>query len=241
MINRFHFFKLIAIVIILLGTSAQAQFRMGLKGGLNISTVIQNMNEFSDYELEYNTGYQVGPVFEMGFSESFGLEIDVLLSQKGYKEHVRINDATYQVTHDPLYVEVPLMPVFKAPFESADVLFGIGPFVAYGFSGKTRIKGSNYSHTKDIFSTYQPTGLPVDVDALIVNSGLDKLNPLDMGLQVMFGIDFFNVQLLGSYKKSIFNHTSTTLDGISLYNDVYTLSVCYLFNTKKQKKSYVVW
>ncbi|MCD7937472.1 MAG: PorT family protein [Tannerellaceae bacterium] len=99
---------------------AQAQLlRFGVKGGVNISKVHFNDELWSD--VKSSTGFQVGPMMEIGIPfTGFGVETGILYSQKGFE----IENESYNSD----YLDIPLLLKWKMDLP----LVPVAPFVAFG-------------------------------------------------------------------------------------------------------------
>lgn len=140
------------ILLLLSGWSAQAQVRFGVKAGLNSSTVVSSSKGAASYTPR--VAWQAGVLADLGISRNFSIQPAVLLSNKGYRvinDFSSINLPSTESTFSPLYVEVPVLALYKINLGSAVRLFGgLGPYAAMGIGGKRNIKTSGVEATTDI-------------------------------------------------------------------------------------------
>lgn len=98
--------KLILVVLILSGISfqgfSQAQFAIGLKGGLNLSKI--NFSDNFNANVSNRTGYHAG-AFALIKITSFGIQPEILFSKQGSK--FTYNNANYEANFD--YIAVPVL------------------------------------------------------------------------------------------------------------------------------------
>ncbi len=108
-------------------TSLQAQIRLGVKGGVNISGVSgDNIGDFVDNNL---TGFHIGPTVEWLLDGSFGLEGSVLYSEKG----IKFKD---DKSHRTGYIEVPVSLKYRFPVEgTVRPYLTAGPYISFKVSG----------------------------------------------------------------------------------------------------------
>jgi hypothetical protein len=104
-------------------TMAEAQFRFGVKGGVNISKVKFNRNAF---ESDNVTGFHVGPALEAMFGGT-GFDLALLYSQIGFE--------TKDETVKNSYLEVPLNLKLKINLPLVKPYVAAGPYVGFRVAG----------------------------------------------------------------------------------------------------------
>jgi hypothetical protein len=77
----------------------------GIKAGVNMSNWTGNDIDNTDSKI----GLAFGGFFDFGFSPNFGLEADLLYSQKGFKESIEGTDYKFKTD----YLEIPLLLKYK--------------------------------------------------------------------------------------------------------------------------------
>jgi hypothetical protein len=87
-------------------TQAQA-FGVGVRGGLNYSTMILELAP--DEDIDYKTGLHAGVVLAYDIHRVFGLEVDGLYTQKGFKVQETVGTSVLEGTLTPAYIEIPLL------------------------------------------------------------------------------------------------------------------------------------
>lgn len=163
------------LLFIWLGTmSLSAQgWRLGLKGGINITSVSLRKKEFNTKNV---TGFQVGPKLEYEGSSGFGVETAILYSQKGFG--VKLSGMNDDIENDYLDIPLNLKYTFNMPIARPYILFGGYTSLRIGgdkvwllpkeFGG--RIKSSNFG-----------SGINFEV-------GLDIFNHLQIGINHTIGL-----------------------------------------------------
>jgi len=123
-------FFLILTIITLLGASAEAQIRFGVKAGVNLSGVsIDSDENFADKNI---TGFQVGPQVEWLINGTFGLEGGVIYSQRGIKF---VNGENTNKNKNG-YIDIPVSLKYKFnASESIKPFLAAGPYVSLRVSG----------------------------------------------------------------------------------------------------------
>lgn len=121
--------SLLAMTLVF-ATATNAQLlpvSLGLKGGINKSS-------YTPESYDNKSGYNVGLTLDLNLPAGFGIFTGLDLMTKG----AEINETSYKL--DAMYLQLPvhlgyrlrLLPGLRAHF-------GVGPYVAYGIGGKTKL------------------------------------------------------------------------------------------------------
>ncbi|MDR1681158.1 MAG: PorT family protein [Prevotellaceae bacterium] len=122
--------------------SAQApKFAFGVRGGLNLSTAIVN----DAAAIKIKPGYHIGGTVDYCFTQKFGLQSGLFLSEKGSKidgfnsgDYVG-GSPDYTFIFDALYLKLPVYATFRKNIsDNFKVNIGLGAYFAYGIGGKTK-------------------------------------------------------------------------------------------------------
>jgi len=156
--------SLVLLLLPLLHTVHAQNSSAFLKGGLNLANVSYNNNGNID-DANMLLSFHAGIQGDLPITSFLSLQPGLLFTGKGSKtQSGNTSDANYyRATTNPLYIELPVNLVFKAPVEK-DVKFfaGAGPYVAMGVAGKRKadgkIFGVGFSSNDNIdFSNDDPT------------------------------------------------------------------------------------
>ncbi|MCD7933364.1 MAG: PorT family protein [Tannerellaceae bacterium] len=163
-ITGFVVLLLLAFVVV----PANAQLlRFGVKGGVNISKV-----HFSDKmldEVKSSTGFQVGPIMEIGVPYTgFGIETGLLYSQQGFESE--------NESYNSDYLDIPLLLKWKMNLP----LVPIVPYLAFGPDFAFRV--GTPKQIKDAFDTKA-----VSV-GLNIGAGVQVIKHLQVGVNYTFGL-----------------------------------------------------
>lgn len=195
------FIVLILPSFILLNVNAQKPSAV-LRGGLNLANVSITESGRID-EAKMLTSFQVGIIGDLNLGDFIALQPGLLVTGKGSKtQSGDPADANYfKATSNPIYVEVPLNVVFKAPLGGSDTKFfaGAGPYLAVGVAGKNKaegkIFGASFSSEKNIeWSDDDPTTLNYDEGA-----GFGIMKRFDYGLNGTAGLETKNIVFSANY------------------------------------------
>ena len=194
------FILLILPLFILLNSNAQKTSAI-LRGGLNLANVSITENGRID-DAKTLTSFQAGIIGDFNLCDFIALQPGLLVTGKGSKtQSGDPADANYfKATSNPIYIEVPLNLVFKAPLGDDTKFFaGAGPYLAVGIAGKNKtegkIFGAGFSSEKNIeWSDDDPTTLDYEEGA-----GFGIMKRFDYGLNGTAGIEVKNIVLSANY------------------------------------------
>jgi hypothetical protein len=111
---------------LLVVTTANAQFRFGIKGGVNIANASFNKKVLKSDNV---TGFQFGPMIETMFGQGgIGFDLALLYSQKGF------NTEPDKIKHD--FLEVPVNVKFKFGTPLINPFVAAGPYVSFRIRGE---------------------------------------------------------------------------------------------------------
>ncbi|MDR2085934.1 MAG: PorT family protein [Dysgonamonadaceae bacterium] len=126
--------SLIFLVVLLLtaGTTAHAQFKFGIKAGLNLSSVSLDGNASDNVKTDNFTGFQAGPTIEFMIPIiNIGVDGALLYSQQGFKSKIEDEDKDFK-THA---LEIPLNLKYKiSALDIVGVYLAAGPYFSFNLS-----------------------------------------------------------------------------------------------------------
>jgi hypothetical protein len=153
-------------------TDNREKLFFGLKIGSNYSNVYDSQGE--DFVADAKFGLAGGVFVSIPIGSYFGVQPEVLFSQKGYKSTGSFLGSSYSMTRTTDYLDVPLLVAFK-PIENVSILFG--PQFSYlmkqkdDFTGGTITSTQEQSYTNDNYrkNTFCLTGgADLNVDHLVI-------------------------------------------------------------------------
>jgi hypothetical protein len=162
-----------------------------IKGGVNFSNItITNDGDVNDNKML--TGFHVGLQGDIPLLPVLSVQPGLFFTTKGSKtEYGKSGDDVYwKATTNPMYVELPVNIVFKAPVgDESKFYVGAGPYVAMGVAGKNKVNGSffgvNFSSEDNIeWSDDDPTTTNVEE-----NAGYGIMRRFDYGLNGTIGVE----------------------------------------------------
>ncbi len=163
-------------------SAAQAQFRFGVKGGVNIASVKFNQDVIDSENI---TGFHIGPMVEL-MVPVFGIGFDaaVVYSQKGFE----MNNKGYRNS----YVDIPVNLKYKIMLPLVKPYLAAGPYASFRVSGdkitdipgkvtdqlkaKSFAAGLNFSAGAEVFDIVQ-VGLTYSLGLTDNYETFDKKNP----------------------------------------------------------------
>jgi hypothetical protein len=115
----------VASLIVLFAVSANAQFKIGIQGGLNVASM-----KITDADLKSLMGFRAGLIADLSLGP-IGVQPGILFSQKGAKASSGDGKITLN------YIDVPVYLLYKIGLPGAKVLLMAGPNFGYALNGKT--------------------------------------------------------------------------------------------------------
>jgi hypothetical protein len=116
----------LSVLAMTYAASAQNDLTFGLKAGVNYSNVYDSEGE--QFNADPKLGLAAGAFLSIPLGKYFGIQPEVLFSQKGFKATGTMFGSTYNVTRTTNYIDVPLFLALK-PTETITLL--AGPQFAY--------------------------------------------------------------------------------------------------------------
>lgn len=194
------FLSAFALITLSAAVKAQSGIEFQARAGVNVNTI--NTKPSSDNKMK--VGFHAGVDAAIPIAPEFYVQPGVLFTQKGSKMEVLNNDIKTTLN----YVEVPVSFMYKGDLGEGRVIVGVGPYAAFGISGKSK----------------SSTGGSSDIEF-----GKNKnLKPLDFGGNVTAGYEFSQnllVQLNFQLGMADISTNSTT----ELKNTGFGLSLGYRF------------
>lgn len=92
-------------------TDLRTNLLFGFKGGINYSNVYDS--EGQDFEANAKTGFVGGIFLAIPLGPFFGVQPEILYSQKGYQSSGSILGSSYTMTRTTNWIDVPLLFAFK--------------------------------------------------------------------------------------------------------------------------------
>lgn len=209
-------------------TNAQG-IKFGIKGGVNMA----NITVSDDGDIDDNkslTSFHVGGYVDLPLAPVLSLQAGVMLTGKGAKYNWN-GDASnsLEAKTNPIYLEIPVNIVGKIPLgEEFNLIAGIGPYVAMGIAGKSKVSGKllgvDYSQDDNIeYSNDDPSNND--------NGYSGNLKRYDFGFNVLAGVEIKHLTLNAGYGYGLVNIRpgSDNDDNDKFKNRVFSLSVGFLF------------
>jgi hypothetical protein len=190
-IRKLHLFVLLFLLIAAINT-ANAQTKVGVKAGMNFSSVMMKDENGNKINTQSVPGILLGLTVDIPITGDFYIQPAAQYSRKGYKQETGGfygSASNFKVSAS--YIEVPVNLLYKPHLGSGNLLLGAGPYIAYGTGGNW--KSDNDAAIGDIV-----VGKKGDV--IFKNDAMDggDINsyiygkPLDYGLNFLAGYEFFN-------------------------------------------------
>ena len=240
--------KLITIMFFTgMALSANAQVKVGIMGGANMSTIVEtnNLTNWSTIKKNYKwlQGYQGGVVAEIPLNKrsTFVLQPAVMYFNKGRKYFQQFDPATSLLVQDSSfktklnYIEIPLNLLLKFHLgKKVNFVIGGGPYAAF-FSG-----GSEKSETRFKDPSLHPIVTNINTD-LPVGNGPGKYKTVDYGVTATAGFEVGKFFLRATGSQSLADMYQASSYKGSFKNQVVSVSLgvwlASLNSTTEKKKT----
>lgn len=151
--------KLLLVSLLIVSVGGYAQVSWNAKAGINVSKRTQ-------FDADMKIGYQFGVGMDYYFSEHWGIQPSIMLITKGFKVKGNYyyppewndNLSKYNITENRIYLEIPIMLVYRLNVsENIKLVLNGGTYAGYGIGGKyknkfTKKDGSTGNYDYNTFS-----------------------------------------------------------------------------------------
>ena len=185
------FLPVLLVMMILVSSIANAQVRMGFKGGFNIASVKFNKDVLN---AENINGFHIGPVLEFMPESGIGLDAALLYSRKGFYSKNISRDESF--TND--YLEVPVNLKCKIGLPVVSPYFAAGPYISFRVAGD---KEKNSAIADGVIDQIKAKSFGA---GLSFTAGVEVVSRIQVGLTYDWGLtdnyETFKAGSLSEYK-----------------------------------------
>lgn len=169
--------KLIALFVIttFMTGVAWSQVSFGIRAGVNFQNINGEDDEGDKLDNDLKVGFHAGVEVDIPLVPDFYVQPGVLFNMKGANNLAQVDDLSASLG----YIEVPIHFVFKPQLGSGKLILGLGPYLAYGITGKMKLDNEE----EDI-------KFKNDVSQDDLTENFFFLRPLDVGADIFFGYQF---------------------------------------------------
>jgi hypothetical protein len=175
--------------------TAQNEFRVGIRGGLNLNNVTLTGSDAEYYNSikQSDNGFHLGLAAEIPILGPFAIRTGIDAVSKGFKLEETELGITYTGTSRPVYLQVPVVLAYNGRL----FYFGAGPYFSLGVAGKykTSFKGTGINPF--------PIDLGEEGDLKFGDNVEDDYASTDFGLVVEAGIKVSILRIGLSYSAGI--------------------------------------
>ncbi len=180
---------LLLLIFIATNYNASSQIQWGVKAGGNLSAML--LKEETGYtRVKLRPGFHIGGTADILLSDKFYLQPALQFTTKGFKID---SDAQYLSGLDYMrftsyHVELPVNLVFKPQVGNGKMLLGVGPYIAYGISGRWKAVGNGVGITGKLKFVNDISS--ADSSGIISSRKAPYTKPFDFGANVLIGYEF---------------------------------------------------
>lgn len=172
---------LILAIATIIGGTAAAQQKWGLKAGVNLPKYSFGANDADNPDTETTTNFHVTGYLDAPLSTHFSVQPGISLQGKGGKF---VESSNFEVEQNTMWIEVPVNLVGKLPVGNmTHVFLGAGPYAGFAISGENKV-------TTD--------GNSSETDLDFGDSDTDDLKGMDFGINVLGGVQLNSGLNLGA-------------------------------------------
>ena len=198
------FFTAVFISVLSINLSfAQADFQLGVKGGLNIANVQ------TDIDTDGKTGFHAGAFATWKFGR-MGIQPELIFSKQGFAFNSQSTNLDIETDFNISYINVPI--ILKVYFVKG-VNLQVGPHIGFAIKSELETTAAGNSITIDIKDDIRDTDL-----SLAMGAGIDL--PFGLNLSARYNLGLSNIAVENS------------IDGGETRNRVFQVSVGYAFIRK---------
>jgi len=190
------------------GLYSFAQVSFGVKAGFsgaNMSSKYAPPGFEQKTDTKWIPAFHAGVIADITLTDNFSLQPGLFYSAKGSKYGSRDSASNIWATTHLNYLELPVNFLYKHSFGKGKLFAGVGPYLAYGISGKIKWKID--------YSDRVPPGPDItdDVDVkfkntVVENSTAIYVKPFDAGANIMIGYEMDMGLLFSlSYSQGLLN------------------------------------
>lgn len=141
--------KLLLMILIFLPAPLMAQWNVGLKAGVNITSI--NYDERFNtqvVEQDFKLGYLGGLTFQYFNQPNIGIQMEVLYIQKGFKTKLDTTEnIQYERTID--YLTIPMLMHAYIGKKRFNVSILLGPYISYALSSNEKFTEGDMNFQQD--------------------------------------------------------------------------------------------
>jgi hypothetical protein len=173
---------IVAVILILAATSANAKVIFGLRGGMNNTTL---GGDDAPEEIESRIGSHAGLMLQIWTGRSFLLQPELLYSQRGtYREYLESDLIAIENTNAFDYVELPLLLKLNLNIRGTQLQPYVGPEARYLISAESE--------------TVTTTTIGDNTESDTDTKDIDNMKDLDYGFCAGLDIELFGDLLIGA-------------------------------------------
>jgi hypothetical protein len=134
--------SLIAAMLILVTTAANAQMSLGVKGGVNLANFYGD--ELSNKSVK--PGFHIGILADYEFMYSSAIQTGLFFTTKGFRSKSAGMSGDVKYRENLMYLQLPVHYAYKLDVSPGTrVVFHAGPYMACGVGGSRKITTGDFS------------------------------------------------------------------------------------------------
>lgn len=190
---------------------ANAQVKLGVKGGMNLAKWNTKVNGTKEEDYKSKLGLQAGFVADFSLGKSLSFQPQILYTAKGTAEEHNGHNDNIVINA----IDIPLNVLYKSPAKFGTFFVGGGPNIGYNLGGKVK------SHDAG-----------EDGEKIKIGNGAGEVKALDFGLNLTTGLELKNgLFFSANYTAGLSNLSN--INSVTSKSNFLGVSIGYFFKHKK--------
>lgn len=190
--NNKQYVLIFLLLLMATVTAAQAQTEVSIKGGAHYSKVVLEDEAGNRQEAQFTPGWHMGLSVDVPIGNNFSVQPGLFYTRKGFTQKdswFAGSGNNFEVKAN--YLDLSVNFLYKPALGSGKLLFGTGPYAAYGLGGKWE---TDEEVVIGDIVIGDHGGVHFSNDAMDGGDGNSYLygKPLDYGVNFLVGYEFFN-------------------------------------------------
>jgi hypothetical protein len=191
---------------------AKGQFRFGMEGGANVSTLVLKNYTIEHAHNLFRPGFMAGPVAEYAFNGHLSVRTALILETRGANGTYRSDTLNLDASTRLYYLDIPFLIRGSIKAGEFTIFLNAGPYAGMGLTGKKTLETPDNSTTWNI-----KWGKDVQ----------DDFKRPDYGIIAGGGIEWNRISLEGSVSLGMANIYSASQTGYVIQHRVISIKAGY--------------
>ena len=172
-------------------TASVAQFSIGPRIAANLANV-DGESDGESVDADSRFGFAFGAAVEIGISEMFSIQPEVLYSQHGFKFSETLLDETIDFNFNHNYLQIPILAKVKFGGDPVGFHVAVGPHIGFGI-GDVKSEATFMGETEEDTSSWEDAGFKTLDFGITGGAGVSfAAGPGSLGIDVRYQFGLAN-------------------------------------------------